>query len=152
MQWGDGTEVNKTFLEYEKPILTTMVQAETPERIKELIDLSLPEGAEAFGMQFEQLKREFRSHKIYKELFSHTDKPVYVTNYRYSQNEGKSDETLAEELLELADCGATLCDVMGDIFDKQPDEVAISEDEIEKQMNLIENLHEKVPRFSCHLM
>ena len=154
MQWGDGTEVNKTFLEYEKPILTTMVQAETPERIKELIDLSLPEGAEAFGMQFEQLKREFRSPKIYKELFSHTDKPVYVTNYRYSQNEGKSDETLAEELLELADCGATLCDVMGDIFDKQPDEVAVSEDAIENQMNLIEKLHEKGAEvlMSSHVM
>lgn len=154
MPWEGGTDMKKTFLKYEKSTLTTMVQAETPGRIKELIDLSLPEGAEAFGMQFEQLKREFRSPKIYKELFSHTDKPVYVTNYRYSQNEGKSDETLADELLELADCGATLCDVMGDIFDKQPDEVAVSEDAIEKQMNLIEKLHEKGAEvlMSSHVM
>ena len=40
------------FLNYEKPVLTCMVQAHTAERVKELIDLSLPEGAEAFGMQF----------------------------------------------------------------------------------------------------
>ena len=154
MPWEGGTDMKKTFLKYEKSTLTTMVQAETPERIKELIDLSLPEGAEAFGLQFEQLKREFRSPKIYKELFTYTDKPVYVTNYRCSQNEGKSDETLAEELLELADCGATLCDVMGDIFDKQPDEVAVSEDAIEKQMKLVEKLHEKGAEvlMSSHVM
>ena len=34
------------FLNCESPLLTCMVQARTPERIKELIDLSIPEGAE----------------------------------------------------------------------------------------------------------
>ena len=43
--------MKRTFLNYEKPLLTCMVQADTPERIKELVEKSLPEGAEAFGMQ-----------------------------------------------------------------------------------------------------
>lgn len=136
--------MRKTFLNYDKATLTVMVQADNPDRIEELIDKSLPEGAEAFGMQFERMKPEFRSEEVYKDLFSYAkDRPVYVTNYRSWQNEGKTDEELAEELLELASCNATLCDVMGDYFDRQPDELAVDKSAIEKQMLLIENLHKK---------
>ena len=138
-----GIKMKKTFLEYDKATLTVMVQADNPDRIKELIDKSLPEGAEAFGMQFERLEPQFRNKEVYKELFSYTDKPVYVTNYRFANNEGKSDDELAEELVELAECGATLCDVIGDLYDRQPDEVAIDEKAVEKQMKLIDDLHKK---------
>ena len=115
---------NRSFLAYERPLLTCMVQANNPSRIKELIDLSLSEGAEAFGMQFCRLNPEYRIPKVYRELFSFSSLPTYVTNYRYAHNEGKSDDELSDELLLLADCGATLCDVMGDLFDRQDDEVA----------------------------
>jgi len=135
--------MKKTFLEFDKPLLTVMVQADNPDRIKELIKKSIPEGAEAFGMQLEKLKPEFRNREVYKELFSYSDKPVYVTNYRGYKNEGKTDEELSLELLELADCGAVLCDVMGDIYDKQPDELAIDKSAIEKQIALVKKLHEK---------
>ena len=132
------------FLEQGKPLLTVMVQADNPERIKELIDKSVPEGAEAFGIQFEQMKSEYRTQKVYNDLFSYAkDKLVYVTNYRTAKNEGKSDTQLAEELLELADCGADLCDVMGDCFDRQPDELAVDKTAIEKQKELIRKIHNK---------
>jgi len=135
--------MKKTFLEFDKPILTVMVQADNPDRIKELIDKSIPIGAEAFGMQFEKLKPEYRNKEVYKELFDYSDKPVYVTNYRKQSNEGKTDDEIADELLELAGLGYTLCDVMGDIYDKQPDEVAVEENAVKKQMKLIEELHKK---------
>jgi len=135
--------MKKTFLEYDKAILTVMVQADNPVRTKELIDKATLDGAEAFGIQIEKFFPEYRNIKTYKELFSYTDKPIYVTNYRKWKNEGKPDEVLGEELLELADCGATLCDVVGDLYDKQPDEVAKDEKTIEKQIKLIESLHKK---------
>lgn len=131
-----------TFLQYEKPLLVCMAQADDPARIRELIDLSLPEGAEAFGMQFCRLRPEFWSEQTFRDLFAYTrGLPVYVTNYRYGYNEGKSDEDLAEGILQLADYGATLCDVMGDIFDKQDDELARDEAAIQEQMRLIDALH-----------
>ena len=65
------------------------------------------------------------------------------------QNGEKSDEELAEELVELAKCGADLCDVMGDYFDRQPDEVAVDETAINKQMKLINRIHEKGQRCLC---
>lgn len=133
----------KSFLNHPTALLTTMVQGTNPDRIIELMDKSLPEGAEAFGMQFCQMDPEFRNKETYKKLFSYTDKPIYVTNYRYAKNIGKTDDELADELVELAECGATLCDVMGDYFDRQPDEVAVDSSAIDKQMRLIDRLHEK---------
>ena len=136
-----------TFLTYEKPLLTCMVQAYTPDRIKELVTLSLTEGAEAFGMQFEKMRVEYRNKDTYKELFAFAyPKPVYVTNYRKQRgkaDEDKSDDIYANELVELAECGATLCDVMGDYFDPCEDELSMNEEAIEKQMKLIGELHKR---------
>lgn len=131
-----------TFLTYDKPLLTCMVQADNPERIKELITRSIPEGAEAFGIQFCKMKAEYRSRETYRELFRFAaPRPTYVTNYRSGENTGKTDDALAEELLELASCGATLCDVMGDYFDPCEGELTMDAGAIEKQMALIDALH-----------
>lgn len=133
-----------TFLNHEKAIITSMVQGESPERIKELMDKSLEQGAEAFGMQLCRLLPQHRTDEVYADLFRYAkDKPVYVTNYRLANNEGKSDELLAEEMLGIADNFPTLCDVMGDIFDKQPDELAIDPEAIKKQKEYIDALHKK---------
>lgn len=119
-----------------------MVQASNPDRIKALIDASISEGAEAIGMQFCQLKAEYRNEKTYRELFAYTDLPIYVTNYRnHISNIGKSDDVLAAELVELAECGATLCDVMGDYFDACEGELTMNKDAIKKQIRLIDELH-----------
>ena len=119
-----------------------MVQADTPERIKELINLSKPCGAEAYGMQFCLLKPEYRRPEVYRELFELAgDCPTYVTNYRAKSNTGKSDEVLADELVELAECGADLCDVMGDYFDRCEGELTMNEDAVKRQMELIDRIH-----------
>lgn len=127
-----------------KAKLTVMVQAHTPERIKELMDKSIPEGAEGFGIQLERLESGYRTTEIYKDLFSYAGEiPSYVTNYRSHYNEGKSDEQLMSELLEAAECGADLCDMMGDCFDRQPGEMTYHETAIEKQKEWIAKFHEK---------
>ena len=134
----------KSFFKNDKATLTVMVQANNPDRIKELMDKSVPEGAEAFGIQLEQLEGGYRGKEIYKDLFAYAkDKPLYITNYRTAKNEGKTDEQLAEELLKAADCGADLCDMMGDYFDPQPGEMTYNETAVKKQKTLIERLHEK---------
>lgn len=134
----------RTFFDNEKATLTCMVQADNPDRIKELMRKSIPQGAETFRIQFEQMNSEYRNAEVYKELFACAeDKPTYVTNYRYNKNEGKSDEQLADELLELADCGADLCDMMGDYFDKQSGEMTYDETAVAKQKDLIDKLHKR---------
>lgn len=136
--------MKKTFLNHDKALLTVMLQCETPEVAIGRIRNALHSGGEAFGLQVESLKREYQTPEVYERLFNEMrGKPVYVTNYRVANNKGKTDEELVEGLLTLVDSGATLCDIMGDMFDKQPDEVAVDEQAIKKQMELIDTLHEK---------
>ena len=145
----------QSFFNNDKAILTVMVQADNPERIKELMDKSAPEGAEAFGIQLEQLDSAYRSKEVYKELFAYAkDKPLYVTNYRTEKNVGKTDEELAAGILEAADCGADLCDMMGDYFDSQPGEITYDETAVIRQKELIEELHNKGARvlMSSHVL
>ena len=128
----------------DKAVLTAMVQAQTPERIKFLMDRCREDGAEAFGMQFEQLLPEYRNEKVYRELFAYADGlPVYYTNYRNTTNEGKSDETLANELIGMAECGGAIADVMGDYFARTAGEYTIKTEAVAKQKELINALHEK---------
>ena len=130
-----------SFLTYERPLLTCMVQADNPMRIKELV--ARAEGAEAFGMQFCKMKPEYRTEEIYRGLFSYVSPlPTYVTNYRHGYNEGKDDEELGRELLTLAACGATLCDVMGDYFAPCEGEMTANAAAIRKQEELIGKLHQ----------
>ena len=135
--------MEKSFLNREQAMLTVMVQAGDPDRVKELMNLSTPLGAEGFGVQLERMKPEYKKQEIYKELIDHTDLPVYVTNYRTYENEGRTDEDLAEELLKIADHGKILCDVMGDYFDPQPGELTVDPAAVEKQKQLIAQLHKK---------
>jgi 3-dehydroquinate dehydratase len=93
-------------------------------------------------MQFCRMKAQYRNKDTYKELFELASPyPVYVTNYRDGENSGKSDDLIADELVELAECGATLCDVMGDLFSPHPDQMTDNAEAIKKQTELIEKLH-----------
>ena len=128
----------------EKPILTVMLQCRTPERAIELIRKANKEGADAYGLQVEVLKPEYQSPAVVKSIIDEMQgRPVYLTNYRSSSNIGKTDEQLADELIEFAENGADLCDVMGDMFCRHPEELTEDKMAIEKQMKLIDTLHEK---------
>ena len=134
----------KTFLTYEKPLLTAMVQAETPQECKDIILNSLWDGAEAFGIQLENLKKEYRTPEILKDIFRQCeDKPIYVTSYRNSNSTGDTDEECARLLLLAAECGATLCDVMGDYFHPEPNEITTDPEAVKKQKALVDELHKK---------
>lgn len=136
--------MKKSFLNQEKPLLTVMLQYGNANATVGAVRNALACGAEAFGLQVECLSAEEQSIEGYKRIFSEMQgKPCYVTNYRNCSNEGKTDEQLAEEMLRLAENGATLCDVMGDMFCKHPEEITDDAAAIEKQMKYIDALHER---------
>lgn len=132
------------FLTSDKPALTVMLQCRTPEVAIGRIRNALHLGADAFGLQVESLLPEYQNPETYQRIFKEMrGKPVYVTNYRSSCNKGKTDEELAQGLLTLVDCGATLCDVEGDLFAPPPLQMTEDTEAIEKQMALIETIHSK---------
>lgn len=130
------------FLRKDRPTLTCMVQARTGERILELIEKGLDSGADAFGVQLEQLEFEYRTRDWMKKIFSATDgKPVYVTNYRSGINEGISDEDRAKELISAAECGAALIDITGDWYNQTNGELTFDTAAVEKQKQFISDIH-----------
>lgn len=134
----------KSFLNHHQPLLTVMLLCETPETIIGRVRNSLHTGADAFGIQVDHLRAEYHNPETYKRLFAEMGgKPCYVTYYRELANEGKTDEELAAGLLTLAESGATLCDVMGDLYCKQPGELTDNPEAIAKQIDFIGELHER---------
>ena len=136
--------MKKSFLNATAPWITEMVQVPTPTQAIDKIQKAIKDGATAIGFQLSHLKKEFHSDETVKNIISSAgDIPVYYTNYRGGENEGKSDEELAEGLLKSVDFGVTLVDIMGDLFDPSPEELTTNPTAIEKQIKLIDSIHKK---------
>ncbi len=134
--------MKKSFLNQEKPLLAVLFTPSDKANALDIVEKSLADGAEAFCIQIEGLPPDERNTAVYQEIFAAMDRPVYVTNYRHHSNEGKSDEEIAAGLVELAKCGATVCDVMGDMFDPTPGEMTENPEAVEKQKAFIRQLKE----------
>lgn len=135
----------KTFLGFDRPVITTMLKSSEPKTLLADISAALAEGTDAFGLQIETMQPEYRTADTFRTLFEAMgEKPVYITNYSRGNisERAQSDDELTEEMLLAMECGATLFDVRGDLFDVQPDEMAIDEKAIEKQMKLIQQIHQ----------
>lgn len=133
-----------SFLNHENPLFTVMIQTPYADSAIRTIHRAIPEGADAFGLQTCKLLNEYRNIGTYQRIFAELeDRPVYITNYRHHANDGVDDDGIAAGLIMAAEAGGTLMDVMGDMFDRQPDELAIDAKAIDKQKKLIDRIHDK---------
>ncbi len=131
-----------TFLNQNIPLITGMVLKENPEEIRFRVKNSIYAGADALGIQLCRLKREYHTEENYRGIFSACGgRPIYVTNYRYCENDGMTDEECMNDLKIAMKCGGTLADVMGDVFDKCEGELTMNESAIDKQKKLIDEIH-----------
>lgn len=131
-----------TFLQYAKPLLTAMVLEKTAEDAINVVLNAHYDGAEAFCFQLECLEREFHTPEALSQIFqSCMGKPIYITSYRSGANQSKSDDERVELLLSGLKAGATLCDVMGDLYDPSPYQMSWSETAARKQTELIRQIH-----------
>ncbi len=132
-----------TFLGHKKPLLVDMLIFETPTDCVIHTRNAMYDNPDAFGVQMEAIKPEFRKEDTLKKMFSYMgDKPIYVTSYRGGHNKGLSDEECMEWHKLYLKCGATLVDIMGDTFDKTPGELTKNPVAIDKQKKLIYEIHE----------
>lgn len=136
--------MKKSFLHANAPFITEMVQVKTPSLAQCKIRNAIADGATAIGFQMGALDRQYRTEETLSAIFASAEnRPVYLTNYRGAANAGLPDEELMEGLLFGLQCGATLLDVMGDVFDPSPEEFTTDEAAVAKQMRLIDQIHEK---------
>ena len=142
-----------TFLGHDRPLLCAMVQDSTPDEMICTILDSLYDGADAFGIQLCNLKAEYRTEETLRKIFSYCEgRPIYITSYRGGQSKGLSDDECMELLLLGLSAGATLCDVMGDTFHPEKDQLTYDPEAVEKQKALIAKIHEMGGEvlLSCH--
>lgn len=137
-----GEIMKPTFLNSQKPIITLMVLESTPEDAISVINKGLRNGADAFGIQLELLRREYRNLDNLKRIFAACGgKPIYITSYRNQQSEGYTDQECMDFLLLGCKAGATLCDIMADMYDPQPNEITYDEEAVRKQIKIADEIH-----------
>lgn len=135
--------MKKSFLNFPCPPLVAMIQCRTPQQCKDKIRASLQAGADAFGIQLCQLERPYRTEAVLSDIFACCgDKPIYITSYRVGLSEGMTDGECADLLLLGLRCGATLCDVIGDLFDDNGRQITTDPAAVEKQKALIDTVHQ----------
>ena len=139
--------MNPTFLNQNRPLITGMILKDNPDSIRYEVKNAIYDGADCIGLQLECLKKEYKNEESYKRIFGAcAGHPVYVTNYRGAENKGFSDDELADELVRILSCGATLGDVPASLFDAESGmgvglELSMKQDAIDKQMALVERIH-----------
>jgi len=149
-----------TFLNQNRPLITGMILKDNPDSIRFAVKNSIYDGADCLGIQLEYLKKEYKSQENYEKIFAAcSGHPVYITNYRRIENNGFSDEELADELVKALACGATLGDVPASLFDSESGmgiglELSMKQSAIDKQMRLIDKIHQmgKEALMSSHVL
>lgn len=133
----------RSFLTVGRPTFTVMIQAREKSRVTGLMEKGKNGGADAFGLQLEQLLPQYRTAEHLRDMISAAEgKPVYVTDYRTMLNTGMSDDELTAELIRAASCGAALIDIMGDMYAPTPLQLTTDHTAAKKQKALIQNLHD----------
>ena len=132
--------IKPSFVNIQRPLLTVMVNQNTILADGAIIQNALAGGAEAFCIQLEQLKPEERTVEKLKGLFALCgNRPIYVTAYR----EGLDEEGCVELMLRGLEAGATLIDIMGDLYHPEPTQMTFDEEAVAKQRALIDLIHSR---------
>lgn len=125
-----------------RPPIVDMIIEERPLDVERRIRSGIQHGADAFGIQMEWLKPEFRSEASLREIFAYlADSPLYITNYRGGWNEKMSDEARMDELKTAVRAGARLVDFTADLFAPDKYEFARDASAADRQRRLADEFH-----------
>ena len=120
------------------PIWGICTCSQTPDKLIECIREFKSEGAHGAVLNLEKLDRKFWSIEFFRQIFTAVpDMGIYACFYRDEQTKNLTDDDRAKYLLMAAEAGADIVDVMGDLFDSQPNELTMNSNAIDKQKKII---------------
>lgn len=126
-----------------RPPLVDMVLAQTVEEMVFRFRRGICDGADAFGVQLDWLRRDLRTEANLRGAFAYLgDRPLYVTNYDKNFSAGMAASARIDELRLAVRCGATLVDVPGDLYAPDPLELTHDARAIDEQRRTIDGFHE----------
>lgn len=130
-----------SFLNRPYPVVTGIMAGQTPQELIAGARNSEFEGAQGIAIGLEDLKPEFRNQESLKSIIDAVNLPFMFFFYRNDKWRNLDDEARQEVLLDAAAAGASMIDVMGDLYDPSPMEITCNPDAIDKQKRLIEKIH-----------
>jgi len=135
--------MKKTFLNQNRPVITSLFSGESPSELIAKAANSEFDGAGGIAVELHRLRPEFRNRDSLQSLIEAVNLPFMFCFYRKDQWENRDDDARQEILLAAADAGASMIDVMGDLYDPSPLELTRAPAAVEKQMRLIDAIHAK---------
>ena len=132
-----------SFFDKPSPIITAIMAAEMPQEFIAEARNAEFDGADAIGAELNYLKPEFRNYDSLKGIIDAIDLPFMFFFYRNDKWGESNDDERQKLLLTAADAGASIIDVMGDLYDPSPMELTHNRQAINKQKRLIEKIHGK---------
>lgn len=132
-----------SFLNKPYPVITGIMGGQTPQEFIAESRNAEFEGAQGLALNLSDLKPEFRNKDALKGVIDAVDLPFMFFFYRDDKWENRNDESRQEVLLAAADAGASMIDVMGDLYDQSPMEITRNQQAIDKQKRLIDTIHSK---------
>lgn len=126
-----------------RPALACVISDDTPDGCIATIRNALYDGADAFFLDMCKLKLEYHTFEHLRRIFAYTeDRPIAVMHYRSPLRPHLTDNDLAESLLLGIRAGASMCDIMGDLFGRAPLELSYDPAVIEKQRRMVRQVHD----------
>lgn len=132
-----------SFLNKPYPVITGIMAGQTPQELIAESRNSEFEGAQGIAISLADLKPEFRNHESLKSVIEAVNLPFMFFFYRDDKWGNSEDDSRQELLLTAADAGASMIDVMGDLYDPSPMEITHNKNAIDKQKRLIDRIHAK---------
>lgn len=132
-----------SFLNKPYPVITGIMGGQTPQEFIAEARNAEFEGAQGVALNLSDLKPEFRNKEALKGVIDAVDLPFMFFFYREDKWENRDDDRRQEVLLAAADAGASMIDVMGDLYDPSPMEITRNQQAIDKQKRLIDTIHSK---------
>ncbi|NLE28913.1 MAG: type I 3-dehydroquinate dehydratase [Phycisphaerae bacterium] len=135
--------MRRSFLNKPQPVLTGIMAGQTPQELIAEAKNSEFAGAQGIAIDLSDLKPEFRNSESLKSVIDSVCLPFMFFFYRNDKWKESGDEARQEVLLAAVDAGASMIDVMGDLYDPSPMEITHNPTAIDKQKRLIDQIHAK---------
>jgi len=132
-----------SFLNKPYPVIAGIICGQTPQELIAAARNSESEGAEGITIDLYDLKPEFRNSESFKSIINSVNLPFMFYFYRGDKWKKSSEDDRQEVLLAAAEAGASMIDVMGDLYDPSPKEITYNQNAIDNQKRLIDKIHSK---------
>jgi len=130
-----------SFLNKPYPVISGILAGQTPQELIAGSKNAEFEGAQGIAIGLSDLKPEFRTAEALKPVIEAVNLPFMFFFYRDDHWGHADDEARQEVLLAAAEAGASMIDVMGDLYDPSPMEMTRRPEAVDRQKRLIDRIH-----------